>query len=795
MHRLSPARFAFAFVSLSLVSLAAPTLDETPGKPGEWGFRPLAAVPSQVTPPGFCWRPQKDAKEYALEVSRTSDFAEPAYRAAGIAWNVHCPPQTLAAGPWHWRFRYRDKADQWSGWSKTRTFTIAEGASELPLPTKQDLLARIPTQHPRLFVRPEWMPKLRQRAQADLKPLFEKMVASAETYLKKPPLTAEPPRYPKGTKRGSDPWRKIWWGNRTYTTKALATAAQLAFVHRLGGKEEYGQLARSILMDCAKWDPKGATGYRYNDEAGMPYNYYFSRTYTFVNDLLTEEEKVECRRVMKIRGDEMFRYLSPRHLWRPYASHSNRAWHFLGEIGIAFHGEIPAADEWAWFAANVFANAYPVWSDEDGGWHEGTAYWSSYIGRFTWWADVMRAAMDISAYDKPYFSKIGYYAMYVAPPGTRSGGFGDQTPNRKSSSYRSLMTVLAAQGNNPHWQWYVDAHGGPTQVGGYVGFVRGALPRVSAKTPDDLPSSRVFRGTGLAILNSNLSDAQDNVQIHLKSSSFGTQSHGYESQNAFLLYVHGERMFIRSGKRDSYGSAHHKKWMWNTKSVNCITVNGEGQQGHSSSATGQITTFQTTRDFDYVVGEAAPAYKGKLKRFTRRVLFAKPDTIVIWDSLQAPGPSSFEWRLHASNEMAKLGAQSYRAVKGKAACRVEFVYPPRLAITQTDQFETPPRPRVKLVEHHLTAATTSKSETAEFVTVLRPHQAAAKLQGESTVQKLPGGYLVTIPSPAGGLTRVLLNSRAGTKLTAQGLETTNEVAAFRTDAGGKSIGHFVCAGK
>ena len=47
-------------------------------------------------------------------------------------------------------------------------------------------------------------------------------------------------------------------------------------------------------MDCAKWDPKGATGYRYNDEAGMPYAYYFSRTYTFVNDLLTRGGTRRC---------------------------------------------------------------------------------------------------------------------------------------------------------------------------------------------------------------------------------------------------------------------------------------------------------------------------------------------------------------------------------------------------------------------------------------------------------------------------------------------------------------------
>jgi hypothetical protein len=141
----------------------------------------------------------------------------------------------------------------------------------------------------------------------------------------------------------------------------LNGAATLAFTRLLGGQERYGLEAKRILTECAKWDPKGSTGYIYNDEAGMPYNYYFSRTYTFINDLLSEEEKQICQRVMKIRGDEMYRHLYPRHLWRPYASHSNRAWHFLGEIGIAFAGEVEGAEDWVWFAANVFFNVYPVW--------------------------------------------------------------------------------------------------------------------------------------------------------------------------------------------------------------------------------------------------------------------------------------------------------------------------------------------------------------------------------------------------------------------------------------------------
>lgn len=771
---------------------SAPTLDETPAAPGQWGFRPDPAMPSQVTPPGFSWRPQADAVEYALEISRTPDFATVEYRADGIVWNVHCPPRTLASGQWHWRFRCRDKSGEWSAWSQVRPFAIAEGANELPLPAKADLVARIPDRHPRLFVRPEWIPEMRQRAQGDLKPLFDRMVEAAERTLADPPPTAEPERYPADMQRGSDPWRTLWWGNRVYVQKSLGVAAELAFTRLLGGKEEYGLLAKQILLESAKWDPKGATGYRYNDEAGMPYNYYFSRTYTFVHDLLTEEERELCRRVMAVRGDEMFRHLCPRHLWQPYASHSNRAWHFLGEIGIAFRGEIPEADEWTWFAANVFANAYPVWSDADGGWHEGSAYWNSYIARFTWWADIMRAALGIDAFRKPYFSQVGYYTMYLAPPGTLTGGFGDLAPPRAADSNRGLMTVLAAQAGNPHWQWYVNALGGPEPVGGYVGFVRGALPQVEARPPDDLPASRLFRGTGLAFLNSDLADGAANVAVHFKSSPFGNQSHGYEAQNTFLLHAYGERVFIRSGRRDSYGSDHHKNWMWQTKSVNSITVNGQGQTPHTAAAVGEITGFQTTRDFDYVVGEAAAAYpKGLVDRFTRRILFVKPDAVVVWDTLATPEPASFEWHLHACNEMARIADASYRAVQGKAACLVEFLEPRGLRITQTDQFDPPPRPRVKLVEYHLTAATPEKRAAAEFITVLRPHPAAATLDGASTIETTDRGHLVTIPMPDGGRSRILLNPRPGATLALGGLETSAEAAVVRTDAQGRDTGRFV----
>jgi len=759
------------------------SLDDTPGRPGEWGFRPSDRAASAVNPPGFVWRPQEGAVSYELQCSRDGEFGSVAYSVDGLAYNCHCPPSTLEPGTYYWRFRFADGEGGMSAWSRARSFTVSDDAAALPLPSRDDLLARIPRGHPRLFLRPEDVTTMRERASGDLKGIYDNLVAQCEELLKDPPPTEEPPTYPPEMETGGEEWREMWWGNRVYTSRLLNSAATLAFTRLIGGKEEYGQLARRLLMAAAEWDPKGSTGYRYNDEAGMPYNYYFSRTYTFVYDLLSEQEREKCREVMAVRGKEMYEHLCPRHLWRPYASHSNRAWHFLGEVGIAFLDEIPEAEDWVWFAMNVFRNMYPVWCDDDGGWHEGINYWAGYMGKFTWWADVMCAATGIDAYSKPYFSQVGYYPMYLQPPGTKGGGFGDLTARRDSRRNVPLMQVFASQAGNPHWQWYVDAHGGAAQDNSYVGFVRGALPQLEPKAPSDLPSSRCFWGVGQACLNTNPMDARDNVEVIFKSSPFGTQSHGYESQNSFLLYAFGERLLIRTGRRDMYGSPHHKDWMWETKSTNCITVNGKGQAKHTAAAAGRILAFHTSEGLDYVAGEAGPAYGETLDMFTRHVVFVKPGLILIYDELKAPEPSAFEWLLHAPTEMLVDGQEDIRVVNGGAACEVSFLVPDSLDVMQTNRFNPPPRPRIKLVEWHLTARSAEPARTREFLTVIRPHRTTEEPVPMPTWQKVDGGYAVESATTTGSAL-VLLRSDDEAAVQYAGISVAADVAVVLKDASG-----------
>jgi len=77
---------------------AATPVDERPGGPGEWGFRPLDGAVTAVSPPGFCWRPQRGASGYTLQCSPSRAFEHVSYEAAGIAHNVHRPPRAFEEG-------------------------------------------------------------------------------------------------------------------------------------------------------------------------------------------------------------------------------------------------------------------------------------------------------------------------------------------------------------------------------------------------------------------------------------------------------------------------------------------------------------------------------------------------------------------------------------------------------------------------------------------------------------------------------------------------------------------------
>ncbi len=746
----------FCFILFVLVTLAAEgaqrKFPEGPAREDEWGFHPATGEVCEVTPAPFVWKDQTGAVSYELQYARTGDFQN-AQTVSKLRWNVYCPSREMESGRWFWRVRFTGKDGRKSNWSSVRRFEISSDALSNPKPEQRELLSRIPSEHPRIFIRPEQLPEFRRLAEGKLKQETSRMTAVCEALLKNPPETSEPPRYPPDVKSPSRQWQKIWWGNRMRILKTLGGAAELGYAWRITGDRRYGDAAKKILLECAKWDPRGSTSIRYNDEAGMPYLSRFSRTYSFVHDLLSEAEREQCRNVIRIRGQEAYRMLYPSHFYRPYNSHKNRLWHFLGEAGVVFYREIPEAADWIDGAMNVYFCVYPVWGDNDGGWHEGIWYWREYLDRFFWWGDILENTFRIDISRKPFFRRTGDYALYQMPPFTRGGGFGDLA-HKERRQHALTMKSLASLSNNPYYQWYAERIGPAQKEVCYLEFLRASRPAVPSRAPTDLPLSRLFRGNGLAILNTSLTDAKENTQIQFKSSpANGTTSHGYDANNSFLLSMGGERLLIRSGERDNWASEFHRNWMWETKSENNITVNGIGQKKMSRSARGAITGFSSSREADYVCGEAAESYEGRLRSFRRQILFLKPSVILIVDTLEAKTPSIFNWHLHALNRMEIKDQRDIRVHNGDFHCRVEFLHPVGLRLSQTDRFDPPPMPYLKLVQHHLTADSPEKTEHGVFITLIRPYRTSEESEvGKSaSVRDARDAWIVRVPDRKGEL--------------------------------------------
>jgi len=712
----------FGMVVVTVVpAFASITLDESPVEPGEWGFRPDGVTVS-IDPPGFSWRPCAEAEGYALEVARDADFKDVVYRNGGIPWSAHCPAKSFGSGAYYWRYRAEGARSEKTAWSRARSFNIAADAVSFPQPAREELRQRMSSEHPRLFFRPEDVGELRKQTEGPLADRWAALVRSAEKVMASPPDTSDPPRYPEGVDRIRTPgeWKKIWWGNRGRVIAVADGAATLAFVYQVSGEEKYGKAARDLLMAATKWDVEGSTNYRYNDEAAMPMLYMAARAYTWCFPVLTKGDRKTIEAMMRERGRQAYGHLCSRsHLWHPYESHNNRAWHFLGETAIAFYDSIPEAPDWLDYAMTVFYTAYPVWGDDDGGWHEGTAYWNSYLSRFMYWSAIVRSAFDIDVFQKPFFKHAGDFALYALPPGSEAGAFGDLALGTGSRDVASLMLLLANGARNPQWKWYADQESANAGEG-YLGYLFSTqLAGLEGRPPSELPTSRCFRGTGLAVMNTNLLVGKDNIQVHFKSSPFGRQSHGYNSNNAFVLNINGQRAFISSGNRDLHGSKHHRNWMWQTKSDNAILVNGRGQLPHVATARGRISAFETSRTVDVVVGEAAESYEG-LDRWTRRIVFLKPHAILIHDILDAAEPSTFDWLLHGMGPFTINGQQDVRWEGTAGRARVQFLEPEGLDLSQTDIMDPPPGDYAKLAwkEWHLSARANEKARHREFVVLM-----------------------------------------------------------------------------
>jgi len=725
------------------VKAAEPHISNRAPNPGEVGYRPADGSTVALNPPSFIWLHEKEAQSYTIQWATRKDFSD-AVAAAGFVWNTYTHHTPFAPGTYYWHYRYQTKDGKQSDWSAVRAVTVPADVAELPMPTRAQQLARVPSGHPRLFLRPEDLPRLRELAAGKLAENFQKLQAEADRIIRSGP-TPEPTHMGSARKKEDKEAVKYWWPNREQTQRACTEAETLAFVYLMTQQPKYGEAARKWVLHLASWNPDGPTNFALNCEAGKVMLYRPARAYDWTHDMFTPAERekicaITLRRISDAwQSGEVGRGTG--HLNSPYSSHGNRIWHKIGEAGIAFLGEIPEAETWLDYAVNKFFGCYPVWADDDGGWHEGVSYWNSYMSKAVWWLEVAQSALGIDGLKKPFFAHVGDYPLYITPPGSPNSGFGDLSYRPPSSGVGGFMDYhIRMKGQQPdgahaaYWRWWTEQWEMRGQ-GGILGFLYAANlpPLPTAKPPTDLPPSKVFRGIGVASLHTTLLDSRDDVHLLFKSSPFGTQSHGHNPHNTFQLNAYGESLLPACVYRDLHGSKFHYQWVHSTLAQNGVLVDGEGQIKHSAAPHGRIAQFEFTPQWDYVVGDATAAYGGRLTRFRRHVAFVKPDgsgndapLIVLYDDLEAQQPATFQFMLHALKPFELDERQLRLSVEQpKAGVDVQYLAAVPLGLRQWDGFQPPPD-REFPNQWHVEAGTRDKCRQLAMLTVLVPYRAGKR---------------------------------------------------------------------
>jgi hypothetical protein len=707
---------------------AAPVPDRQPTA-REWGYRPAAGEVA-VNPPSLTWVHETGAAAYTVQIAADSSFAD-AITVKNHPWPTYTHDQSLPNGRHFWRYRIQAETGEVSRWSRSRSFTVTPEAQAFPLPSIREVRRRIPEGHPRLLVRPEDVAALRAHASGAGHQGLLEILAAADSLIRTGPTPEPAVRASLSEARD----REHWWPNAVQTRRAVKEAELLAFAYLLTGDEGYGEAARRWILHIASWDPDGPTNWDLNDEAGMPILRYLPVAYTWAYDALSEADRRRVQQVMLRRATEAWHGWQTKegvgHLNEPYSSHGNRSWFKLAGAAIAFIDVFPDAERWLDFALNNFHAAYPVWSDADGGWHEGTAYLAGYVSGVTWWLEIADRVLGIDGMKKPFFRHAGDMLMYTAPPGSPNLGFGDLSHGSARSGW-SFVHYYARKTGNSYWPWWAGRSGVERRPAEPVAaFFWSMLPEVEARSPADLPPSKVFRGTGLAFLNHTLVDSRDNVQVRLKSSPFGRQSHGHDPHNSFTVNAYGEALLVNNVYRDFWASPFHREWVWSTRAQNALLVDGEGQTPNSREPFGEIVAADLQPGADYVAGEAGLAYQGRLRRFTRHVVFVKPDVIVFADEIEAVEPSTFQWMLHAEVPFeVDAAGQTVHVRKDAAGALIHLIAPRPLLLEQASGYDPEPD-RAYMdarggtpfpTQWRIEAATPDRQERIFVLSVVRPYR-------------------------------------------------------------------------
>lgn len=661
----------------------------------------------------------------------------------------------VALGGWYVSVLLGGSRDSPAGQAGLLSTSLVDEAGLVPTPLAERV-AFAPVQkaqrweHPRILFSGSDVSRLRAQAATTHAEIWAPILASAEGERRTPI-----PRMP--AEGDLDGFRNA--GNRLIV---------LAFAYVITGDPAYLDLARRHLFAYAGWRHWGdENGYGERDlgfhhlllGSAIAYDWLY-------NDLSPEDRSVLQEKLAQRAQESHEASVSTAGEWGSWWTRAyiqNHSWTNHSALGVAalvLEGEDARASQWLEDAVSHLAKVhFLLEGTADGSWHEGIPYQDYGNAMMLPFVDSLRRLKGLDLVPHTYLRNHIYWRVYNSLPGSKRFAlsyadfdWGWEVPYGPAGTLR-----FAAREYRDGWaEWMareMAANAGrPAGVYFAPWYVFEFLyydPSVGTRSPEELPLSRTFPDLEGVVWRTGW--GEDDLVFGFKTGAPGGRfafdrwtngkqypfdpSVGFEKFNTGHDHDDANSFFLYRGKTD-LASEVVGVGLTGTGYHNSVLIDGQGQYrapetfgpheyfGEDPSlfhgTDGRLERVGETRGFSYLVGDATRRYRfadpsdGKpagqmVDEFRRYVLFARPDYLVMVDSLRAPSPRGYEWVSHFGGPVAVEGDW----VKGKAGAGqrlgVKVVSPAQFAATTGDDG----KPFVRI-------SPTSPATDLRFVTVLYP---------------------------------------------------------------------------
>lgn len=636
-----------------------------PASANEWpqtspynrALQPMDCAVIDHDPPVLAWSNVKGATGYEIQLSKATDAT---FGTSSVISTISTTtpwsylPSKLGAGNFIWKVRIKGA----TAWGPARRFQIAAAARDFTVPPLATALKTASSlAHPRAqptgAERASWLADLTTGSRATNMSELRRRVDGkvGEAMPVDPSSSVQIAGYSTATIANAN----LAFMNQM--TKLSESAREAAFMAMIERKPTVIADAKRRILFLAGLDPNGATSFAQEPLGAARVVWTIAYGYDWLYKDFTAAERATIQASIKGRMVLLLASLTDATegvAAKPLNSIAVDTLQNALTVASLTVGDIPEATTWFNATYPLFPQWLSPFGGDDGGFASGTNYLIWQLESQENW-DALRWTTGVDVMAKSWTHNLGRALVYFYPPGSPFGMFGDGASEDNSEPNGRLFRPYAARAGDPLYSWY----NGQSIAGDYSRLQAIlAPPLVKQSTlPANTPNSIWLPSVGWTAMHSSLAD-RARTSVYFKSSGYGSYNHSHADQNTFVINSQGAALLVETGLYDYYGSYNFINWSKTTAAHNGITYDGGKGQGQDTNgkgdvnATGLVSSFRSDGTVDVVSGDASKAYSvsvvpnSPVTKALRTLVYIRPSTVLVFDTLAATVPVSWEWNVH-----------------------------------------------------------------------------------------------------------------------------------------------------